>query len=64
LNLTVTGPSNYGYFDVQPINVAAGAVGEYSFVWVVPNVAGRYVVEVGLVPAQLTAYDAAWLKVN
>jgi hypothetical protein len=30
----------------------------------VPDVAGTYVVEVGLVPAQLTAYDAAWLEVK
>jgi predicted esterase len=64
LTLTVTGPSNYGYFDVQPINVSAGIVGEYSFVWVVPNVAGRYIAEVGLAPAQLTACDVAWLRVN
>jgi hypothetical protein len=64
LTLTVTGPNNYGYFDVQSINVPSGTVGEYSFVWVVPNVAGRYIAEVGLVPAQLTAYDVAWLRVN
>jgi hypothetical protein len=64
LTLTVTGPGNYGYFDFQPISVSANTVGECSFVWVVPDVAGRYVVEVGLAPAQLTAYDAAWLKVN
>ena len=61
LTLTVTGPSNYGYFDVQPISVPAGTVGEYSFGWVVPDVAGTYVVEVELVPLQLTAYDVAWL---
>ena len=61
LTLTVTGPSNYGYFDVQPVNVPAGAVAEYSFVWVAPDVAGTYVVAVGLAPAQLTAYDAAWI---
>jgi peptidoglycan/xylan/chitin deacetylase (PgdA/CDA1 family) len=61
LTLTVTGPSNYGYFDVQPISVPAGAVGEYSFTWTVPDVAGTYVVEVELVPTQLTAYDAVWL---
>ena len=63
LTLTVTGPGNYGYFNVQPISVAAGAVGEYSFDWVVPNVAGTYVVEVGLAPSLLTAYDTAWLRV-
>jgi pimeloyl-ACP methyl ester carboxylesterase len=64
LTLTVTGPGNYGYFDVQPISVPAGTVREYSFVWVVPNGAGTYVTEVTLIPAQLTAYDTAWLKVS
>jgi hypothetical protein len=64
LTLTVTGPSRYGYFDVQPISVLAGTVGEYSFVWTVPDAAGTYVVAVDLVPAQLTAYDVAWLRVN
>jgi hypothetical protein len=61
LTLTVTGPGDYGYFDVQPVSVLAGTVGEYTFCWVVPDVAGTYVVEVELVPTQLTAYDAVWL---
>jgi hypothetical protein len=60
--LTVTGPGNYGYFDVQPISVSAGAVGEYTFDWVVPDVAGTYVVEVELAPSLLTAYDTVWLE--
>jgi hypothetical protein len=64
LTLTVTGPGKYSYFDVQPISVAAGAVAEYSFNWVVPDVAGTYVVEVGLAPAHMTAYDTAWLRVD
>ncbi len=64
LTLTVTGPRNCGYFDVQPIRVPAGTVGKYSFTWAVPNVAGAYTVEVGLVPAQLTVYDAIWLNVT
>lgn len=64
LTLTVTGPDGYGYYDFQPINVAADAVKEYSLDWNVPTVVGTYVVEVSLVPAQLTAYDAAWLKVT
>ncbi|MGD0644668.1 MAG: Ig-like domain-containing protein [Candidatus Bathyarchaeia archaeon] len=64
LTLTVTGPNNYYYFDFQPVSVSAGAVGEYSFSWVAPAVSGTYVVEVGLVPAQLTAYDTAWLIVK
>ncbi len=64
LTLTVTGPNNYCYFDFQKINVAAETVKEYSFVWVVPSVGGTYVVSVGLIPAQLTAYDEAWLKVT
>ena len=59
LTLSVTGPDNYGYFDFQTINVTADTVGEYSFTWNIPNVGGTYVVEVGLVPAQLTAYDTA-----
>jgi hypothetical protein len=63
LTLTVTGPGNYYYFDFQTINVTANSVGEYSFTWNVPAVAGTYVVEAGLVPPRLTAYDAAWLEV-
>jgi hypothetical protein len=63
LTLTVTGPSGYHYFDFQTVNVTADSVWEYSFTWNVPNVAGTYVAEVGLVPPQLTAYDAAWLRV-
>ena len=64
LTLAVTGPSSYSYFDVQPINAPADTVLEYTFNWVVPNVSGTYIVEVGLAPAQLTAYDVAWLKVT
>jgi hypothetical protein len=64
LTLTVTGPSNYGYYDTQPINVTASSVGEYTFCWVIPNVAGTYNAEVGFAPAQLTAYDTACLQVN
>lgn len=30
---------------------------------VVEEFVGTYVVEVGLIPAQLTAYDAAWIEV-
>ena len=62
--VTVTGPGNYYYYCVQPVNVTADAVGEYSFTWNVPQVAGSYVVEVGLVPAQLNAYDSTWLVVG
>jgi hypothetical protein len=64
LTLTVTGPSGYYYFDFQTLNVMANAVGEYSFAWNVPPVAGTYVVEVSLIPPQLTAYDTAWLNVK
>ena len=63
LTLTVTGPGDYYYFDFQSINVKADAVGEYSFTWNVPALAGTYVVEAGLVPSRLTAYGAAWLEV-
>jgi hypothetical protein len=28
-----------------------------------PKKEGTYMVEAGLIPAQLTAYDAAWLEV-
>jgi nitroreductase len=62
LTFTVTGPSGYYDFDFQSVNVAADSVGEYSFSWVVPNVGGIYVVEIGLIPPSLTAYDAAWLE--
>jgi hypothetical protein len=64
LALTIIGPGGYSYYDFQPINVSANGVDEYTFVWVVSNVAGTYVVETGLVPAQLTAYDAKWLEVG
>ena len=64
LTLTVTGPNGYGYYDFQPISVTADGEREYSFTWNAPVVTGNYVVEVSLVPAQLTAYDAAWLKVT
>jgi len=64
LTLTVTGPDSYYYYDFQAINVTADTVAECSFIWSIPNVAGTYVVEVGLAPAQFTAYDTLWLKVN
>ena len=64
LSLTVSGPNGYYVFDFQNIAVAADCVEEFSFDWVVPEAAGTYVVEVGLMPAQLTAYDAVWLKVS
>lgn len=64
LALTVTGPDGYYHYDFQPVAVAAGGVKDYGFSWVVPDVAGTYVVEVGLVPAQLTAYDTVWLEVR
>jgi subtilisin family serine protease len=64
LTLTVTGPMGYYYFDTQNATVAANSVGEYSFTWSIPNMVGTYVVEAGLIPAQLTAYDAVWLNVT
>lgn len=64
LTLTVTGAGGYYLYDFQPIAVAADEVEDYSFSWVVPDAAGMYVVEVSIVPAQLTAYDALWLKVE
>jgi hypothetical protein len=64
LMLSVSGPDKYCYSDFQTVNVTADAIKEYSFEWIVPNAAGTYVIEVNLVPAQLTAYDAAWLKVT
>jgi hypothetical protein len=63
LTLSVTGPGGYGYFDFDRIKVTSG-LSEHSFAWTVPNVLGTYVVEVSLVPLQLTAYDAAWLGVK
>ena len=64
LTLTVTGPGGYYNYDFQPIAVAADEVKDYSFSWTVPDSSGMYVVEVSLVPAQLTAYDAAMLDVS
>jgi hypothetical protein len=64
LTLTVTGPGNYYYYDFQTINVTTDSVNEFAFNWNIPALSGTFVVEVGLVPVQLTAYDAAWLKVT
>jgi subtilisin family serine protease len=64
LSLTVTGPDGYYVFNTQEIAVPDDSAKEYSFGWVVPDAAGTYVVEVGLIPAQLTAYDAAWLEAS
>jgi subtilase family serine protease len=64
LTLTVTGPGEYYYYDFQSVSVTANSVADYSFSWAVPNLGGTYVVQVGLVPMQLTAYDAAWLTVS
>ncbi len=61
--MKVIGPSGYYHYDFQPVAVVADEVKDYSFSWVIPNFAGTYVVEVGLVPAQLTAYDVTWLEV-
>ena len=64
LTLTITGPGSYSFYDFQPVNVSANAINEYSFDWSIPDLAGSYVVEIGLVPAQLTAYDTSWVKVT
>ena len=63
LTLTITGPNGYSSYDFQPTNVAANKIGEYSFDWIAPKVAGTYVVETSLSPTLLTAYDAMWLSV-
>jgi parallel beta-helix repeat protein len=62
LALTVTGPGGYCYLDFRRMNVTSNAVGDYSFDWDVPDVAGTYVVEVGFIPPRLTAYDEVWLE--
>jgi subtilisin family serine protease len=64
LTFTVTGPNGYYLYDSQPVTVGADEVRDYIFSWIVPDVVGTYVVEVGLIPARLTAYDAAWLDVS
>jgi subtilisin family serine protease len=64
LALTVTGPGGYYHYDFQPVAVGADEVKDYSFSWVVPDVVGTYMVEVELVPPQLSAYDAVWLPVS
>jgi subtilisin family serine protease len=63
LTLTVTAPGNYYYFDSRNINVTDSA-SEFTFDWNIPALAGTYVVEVGLVPSQLTAYDVVWVSVK
>jgi subtilase family serine protease len=64
LALTVTGPGGYYYYDFLPIAVGANETKQYSFSWVIPNVAGTYIAELSLVPTQLTAYDSEWLNVS
>lgn len=44
--------------------VGVDEIKDYSFSWVIPDVAGTFMVEIGLVPAQLTAYDTVWLNVS
>ncbi len=61
LALTITGPEGLYHYDFQTVSVAADEVKDYSFSWVVPDVAGKYVVEVSSVPAELTTYDVIWL---
>ena len=43
--------------------MAANVVGDYKFNWNVPDAIGTYVLEVGLVPQQLSAHDFFWLAV-
>jgi len=63
LTVTVTGPSDYYLFDFQRISVAADTACEYAFGWSIPEIAGTYVVEISLLPPQLTAYDVVWVEV-
>jgi hypothetical protein len=63
LSLLVTGPGGYYKYDFQPVSVRANEIKEISFSWVIPDIAGNYMVEVSLVPAQLTAYDTSWINV-
>jgi hypothetical protein len=44
--------------------IATDEVKDCSFNWVVAELAGTCMVDVDLVAAQLTAHDAAWLKVS
>jgi hypothetical protein len=46
LSLTVSVPGDYSLYDFQNVVVAADMVVRYTF-WVVPEVVGIYVVEVG-----------------
>jgi hypothetical protein len=62
LSFTIIGPGGYVFYDFQPISASANGITEYVFNWVVPNVAGTYMVETSLVPTQLTAYDARLLQ--
>jgi len=62
MSQTITGPGGCSYYDFQTITVPANAVLDYSFTWTVPDLDGTYVVEVSLIPMQLTAYDAKWLE--
>jgi hypothetical protein len=64
LALSIIGPADYSFYGFQSINVPASGVDEYSFSWRIPETAGTYIVEVGLAPSQLTAYDTVWLNVS
>ena len=64
LVFVVTGPGGYYHVDPYPVSMEADSVWEYCFEWVVPDVSGEYVVEVGLSRALLTAYDVVWINVD
>jgi subtilisin family serine protease len=64
LALTITGPGGYYHYDFEPVAVGADEVKDFSFGWGVPDVGGTFDVEVGLVSAQSTAYDAVFLSVR
>jgi predicted esterase len=64
LTLTVAGAVGYYHYDFEPAAVGVDEVKDFSFDWVILDAAGTYVVEVELVPAQLTGYDAIQLSVR
>lgn len=64
LTFSVTGPGGYYKYDFQPMAVGANEIKDNSFSWTTPDIAGTYMVEVSLIPAQLTAYDTSLIKVT
>lgn len=62
VTVQITGPSNYVYFDVVQVHVAASLQLTTYYDWTVPNQAGTYSVTVGLLSANPGGIDTATIQ--